>query len=98
MTPAGPNRRGPSARRAHRQACARSANSARCSGADTEGTEADQNGGYRVLHDRRAVTVGNEAPVRQVWYGVIFATHVSTLPTPSSAATSSATCRLVLGW
>src|SRR5215471_7696633 len=32
MTPAGPNRRGPSARRAHRQACARSANSVRCSG------------------------------------------------------------------
>ena len=32
MTPAGPNRRGPSARRAHRQECARSANSVRCSG------------------------------------------------------------------
>ena len=32
MTPAGPNRRGPSARRAHRQACARSANFVRCSG------------------------------------------------------------------
>src|SRR5215472_884946 len=32
MTPAGPNRLGPSARRAHRQACARSANSVRCSG------------------------------------------------------------------
>ena len=49
MTPAGPNRRGLSARRAHRQACARSANSVRCSGLTPKVLKPTRTAGRRAV-------------------------------------------------